>query len=370
VKRAIPFMVLVCLLLPVASHPATSKQKSDHINIIVQPSNPSPFYVNALGSGERPLLMGMSGMPEAGLSWKQASAEPWDETAEHRRRGAPRPSARPIVKCKAPLVQPCAPACAVPFCPDCILPCRFMGQWELEAQLFYARTSGTVQWPAVAFFGTIPTTELDPVHDLGIPGHAYLGEYTARYQFRPNWALHYSVMPFELSGTNLLDRSIVLGNWILPFGSTINTKWQFLYQRLGLIYQPIVTQYAIVSIFNYWLYQSQQLSVSSQACINTACYRVDRTRNMIMSGIEVQKCIVTLPNAATLSCDTRVGLGYLDQTFSLDLQTGLQFSVPMNANRWGYAKGGYRWINFKEGRDDLHWDTALEGWFAEAGLIF
>ena len=39
----------------------------------------------------------------------------------------------------------------------------------------------------------------------------------------------------------------------------------------------------------------------------------------------------------------------------------MQFSVPMNSGRWGYAKGGYRFINFKEDRTDLRLDTYLEG---------
>ena len=70
-------------------------------------------------------------------------------------------------------------------------------------------------------------------------------------------------------------------------------------------------------------------------------------------------------------CDNRVGLGYLDGTFALDLQVGLAGdSVPMNAGRWGYAKGGYRLINFTEDRSDLRLDTYLEGAFVEAGLIF
>ncbi len=75
-------------------------------------------------------------------------------------------------------------------------------------------------------------------------------------------------------------------------------------------------------------------------------------------------------NGATLSCDTKVGLGFLDGTFGLDVQTGLQFSVPMNSGRWGYAKGGYRLINFTEDRNDLRLDALFEGGFAELGMIF
>jgi len=370
VKRAIPFIMLVCLLFLVATQSAASKQPQNYINVIVQPLHLGPLPVVAPASGTLPSPAGHPGLPEQDLQWKRASAEPWDEPGSYGRRSRFRAPARPIVKCKPPMPQPCQPACSVPLCSDCILPRRCMGQWELDPQLFYARCSGTVQWPGTIFWGAVPATEMSLVDDLGIPGHRYVGEYTARYQFRPNWALHYSIMPFETSETKLLTQSVAFGQWLFPAGTTMNTKWQFVYQRVGLIYQPIVTQYAIVSIFNYWLYHNQKLSLGSRVCSGTACNTLDRTRNMVMSGIEVQKCIRTLPNAATFSCDNRVGLGYLDGSFSLDLQTGLQFSVPMNAGRWGYTKGGYRWLNFKESRDDLRWDTALEGWFAEAGLIF
>jgi hypothetical protein len=71
-----------------------------------------------------------------------------------------------------------------------------------------------------------------------------------------------------------------------------------------------------------------------------------------------------------LSCDNRIGLAFLDGTFGYDLQAGFRFSVPMNCGRWGFARGGYRLIQFQEDRDDLRMDHTLEGWFGELGLIF
>jgi hypothetical protein len=44
--------------------------------------------------------------------------------------------------------------------------------------------------------------------------------------------------------------------------------------------------------------------------------------------------------------------------------------VPMNCGRWGFARGGYRLINFTENRNDLRLDIGLEGGFVEGGLIF
>jgi hypothetical protein len=77
-----------------------------------------------------------------------------------------------------------------------------------------------------------------------------------------------------------------------------------------------------------------------------------------------------LPNGATFSCDNRFGIGYLDDTTALDLQTGVQVNIPLGLGRWGYARGGYRYIKFDEDRDDLALNSIFEGGFAELGMIF
>jgi hypothetical protein len=48
----------------------------------------------------------------------------------------------------------------------------------------------------------------------------------------------------------------------------------------------------------------------------------------------------------------------------------VRFSVPMGAGRWGYARGGYRYLSLAEDRTDFRLDATLEGGFVEAGLIF
>ena len=230
-----------------------------------------------------------------------------------------------------------------------------MGQFELSTQVFFARTKGTVRWPAQVL--GLPATEMDLNDDLGIPSHQVLLEYSAAFQFRPHWAVFYSVMPIRLEGSTTAKRNLYFGSFLIPFGTPLNTKWDFLYQRVGLLYQPIVSCSAIVSIYNVWLFNDQKLQVADNVCPVIPCTTVDRTRNMVMSGIEIQKCIRTLCNGGTLSCDNRVGVGWLDGTFALDVQAGFRFSVPMNCGRWGFARGGYRLLNFTENRNDLRMDV-------------
>jgi hypothetical protein len=204
--------------------------------------------------------------------------------------------------------------------------------------------------------------EVDFNDGLGLSNHKWLMEYSARYQFRPHWSCFYSIMPIEMDE--------IYQNPIFP-GIVFHTKWEHVYQRVGIMYQPIVSCNASVSVYGTWLFMDQKFRLNAGShCPQAGTTTVDRTRHMIMSGIEVQKCIRTLCNGGTLSCDNRVGIGYLDGTFGLDVQAGFRFSVPMNCGRWGYARGGYRLIDFKEDRDDLRMDHTLEGWFGELGLIF
>lgn len=353
--RRCPFTLLVCLSFLIVSYGAFANQADNFINVVINP------VTDEADAPSTPRFWGTSeALSSEPASFVQASAR--------RRAGlrAYRPAhlGKPIVKCRGPV---CSPAPVQSCGPKCILPRRMAGQWQLATQVFFARVKGTVRSPASVF--GIPATDIDFNDDLGLPSHQTLLEYSAWYQFRPSWALFYSIMPIQLEGSQITNRDLYFGQLFFPVGTFLHTNWNFTYQKVGLLYQPVFNCNAAVSIYNSWVFNEQRLDVSSSICAGR-CNRVDRTRHMVMSELEVQKCIRTLCNGGTLSCDNRVGLGYLDGTFALDVQAGLQFSVPMNAGRWGYAKGGYRLINFTEDRSDLRLDTHLEGAFVEAGLLF
>ena len=353
--RRCPFTVLVCLSFLIVSCLVFANQSDNFINVVI---NPATDETHPSGT---PGILGTAGsFSSEPASFVQASAR----RRTGLRSSRPAQLGKPIVKCQGPV---CAPAPVEPCGPTCILPRRMAGQWQLATQVFFARVKGTVRNPSSVF--GIPATDIDFNNDLGLPSHQTLLEYSAWYQFRPSWALFYSIMPIQLEEGRVTTRDLYFGQLIFPTGTFVHTNWNFIYQKVGLLYQPVFNCNAAVSIYNSWVFNQQRLDISSSICAGQ-CNRVDRTRHMVMSEIQIQKCIRTLCNGGTLSCDNRVGLGYLDGTFALDLQAGMQFSVPMNAGRWGYAKGGYRFINFKEDRTDLRLDTYLEGAFVEAGLIF
>ncbi len=337
-------MILVCLLL-LSVVSVAAAEEPDFIEVVCNHPVPAPAS---------PVRLPMLQCPEP-VSFRQASAAPFS-TRMPRLRHTP---ARPVVKCKPPA---CLPAAA----PCCILPRRLPGQFEFAAQAFFARTKGTVDW---AYGPTVAPSQVDLNDDLGIPAHDTLFEVIGRYQFRPKWTLHYSLMTGVLDGSGVANRQFAFGAWTFSTGTIVNSRWDFTYQRVGILFQPICTPSATVSLFNYWLFNDQKIRVTSGICGGQGS-TLDRSRNMIMSGMELQKCVINLCNGATLSCDTRAGIGYLDDGAALDVQTGLQFSVPMNCNRWGFVKSGYRLLQFNESRDDLTLNSTFEGWFFEMGLIF
>jgi len=343
-----------------ASTAAFADQSANFIKVVVKPAVVSTTQGQqaqepqalAAAPGETPILL-------------PAAARRSSGTSRHHSYGY----AKPITKCKLPAacgpVQGCAPACG----PPCILPTRKWGQWEPSVQVFYARTKGILRYPALVF-GALPASEIDLNGDLGLDSHKWLLEYSLRYQFRPHWAVFYSIIPLESEQSHLLEKTILVGQIQFPAFTVVHTKWDRIYQRVGLLFQPIDTCNARVSVYANWLFDDQKIRMSSAICPVSPCVTVDRTRNMAQAGLELQKCIRTMCNGGTLSCDSRAGISFLDGAWGIDVQAGLQFSVPMNCGRWGYVKGGYRLIQTWEDRNDLRLDTTLEGWFGEGGLIF
>lgn len=356
--RKCPYTVLVCFAFLAVFQTSFAAPPDNFINVIVRPDTLTTNFTNTSADTDT---------SEDPGSAKYALASGRYRSAPVYRAPTYRPFAKPITKCLPPPVLAPAMCAPVQLKPPCILPRRFAGQFEAAVQVFFATVSGTMK--AGPGIGGIPPTEVDFSDDLGLPVHKALLEYSAWCQFRPHWAVYYSIMPISLEGDQTLQRTIIYRGLVLPLGTRVHTKWDFTYQRVGLVYQAISNCNTELSVYGSWLFNDQKESVKSGICGGTTC-TVDRTRHMVMAGVGFKKCIRTMCSGATLSCDNRVNLGFLDNTFALDVQTGLQFSVPMNAGRWGFARGGYRLLNLNEDRDDLKLDSSFEGGFVEAGLIF
>lgn len=253
---------------------------------------------------------------------------------------------------------------------ECCLPVPRAKGWELEAQVIFARIKGKVRlsnsnWGSTWAWGGTPDQDLNG--DWGIPDHSPVGSFSVGYRFRPKWSLRYSIMPMELNGSggNLQNSGFGVGQ-----GGQV--KWQRLYQRIDLVYDPIFTYRARVGVFAGFTRLDEKLSFggTNWSSWNTAP-TFDHQLNMGMAGIEFERCLKTTRLRNTLSCECRAGVAFLDEAFGSDLMTGLRYTIPLGAGRWGYVGAGYRYVSFKKGYSDFKQiDTSLEGGYLKMAFIF
>jgi hypothetical protein len=242
----------------------------------------------------------------------------------------------------------------------------------MSAQLIFARTRGTIAWPRVTQYWTYGwSNEIDLNDVLGVPAHYAIPQFTAKYQFRCNWGLRYSILGSELSGGGgWTNQYFYFGSSYYSFsGWGLQTTWDHLYQRIGLVYDPIKTCSSVVSIFADWVHTDDKLTLSCLYCgYQSAIW--SKSCDMAMVGMEYQNCVKSSCNGGTLSLDCKAGFMFYDDCEGWDISTAMRFSVPLNCGRWGYMKGGYRFIQVKKSQVDLLWKNTIEGGFIEAGFIF
>ncbi len=260
--------------------------------------------------------------------------------------------------------------------PLCILPTTRMGQWEIGAQVLFARAKGTVQWPRNNWWlgGFSPwIRDVDFNDDLMLPSHQVFVDLSIKYQFRPNWAIQYSVLGTQLNGGGWPDFNnstpFVFGNFLFTWGNPLNTIWQHAYHRAVLVYDAVKTCRSTVSVFGGWAHTEDRLDVNCVLCgfqTNT----LSKSNDCGIAGIALQRCIRTACNGSTFSLDCKAAGIFYDDVEGYDAQAGLRYSIPLNVGRWGYAKGGYRVVSIQKGQQDLLLKTQLEGGFVEFGFIF
>ena len=266
-----------------------------------------------------------------------------------------------------------------PVIPDCILPTPAMGQWEMEAGVIFARLRGKVTCNPNAYatgYGSglcsllyftgysVYGQDIDFTGILGLPVHQAVGTFSARYQFRPNWAFRYQVLGFEANSSGMGDL------WAYT-GYNMNTKWNHYYHRFGLIYDAVRNYKARLSVFADWVHTDDTITINSS--VYTSYYgtpKWGKNGDSMIAGLELQRCIRAFANGGTLSLDCRAGGIFLDNVEGSDLEAGARYSIPLNCGRSGYVKGGYRVVDIKKSQSDFAFNQALEGGFMSFGFIF
>lgn len=312
------------------------------------------------------------------LDYRQAAlATGQEDLAAPATASTPAAQAKPIQKVKTKEIVKCRPPEGayvgerLPYglFTDCVLPMTRPRGWQLDAEAFFARTRGKGRLLRGAFI-VVPfgTEDVDLNADMGIPDNNIVGTFSAMYRFKPQWAVRYSIMPFAFEGSTQPSRSFNWGNTSQGFGTNTRAKWERLYQRIGVVYDPIRTYSTRVSVFGDYVRLNERITVTQGGF---GADSLDNDLNMGMAGLELEKCIKTSRQCNTLSVECRAGVAFGDEGFGSDLSTGLKYSIPMNNGRWGFIKGGYRYLTFKKKYSDAKMiDTAMDGGFLQMGVVF
>ncbi len=275
-----------------------------------------------------------------------------------------------IMKCK-PMMLRGAATSPWDFRSDCILPMAQTKGWEASADVFFARIKGKVRFATGTFatFGTFGLgDDIDINSDLGVPDHGVMGTYSIAYRFRPNWSVKYSIMPMMMDGSGQPGRSIVFGNNTFTTGQNLSAKWERLQQSIGLVYDPVMSGSSRVSVLGGYVRINEKLAVVPPGCCGST---MDNDLNMGMAALEFEKCLKQTRMCNTLSLECGAGVAFGDDGLGSDLMSGLKYSMPLNSGRWGYLKGGYRFMSYKKKYSDVKmFDTAMEGGFLQMGFVF
>jgi len=357
--RRIPFTPLVCLVIFLSIVALSASAASAKDESSVAPQNLQPVVAKA---------------PAAHHNTPKHAVKGWMQPPLFQ---CLPPSPQAILKVK-PGKMVAGTFAVQPFDPGVILPAPQMRQWEMSFQVFFANMSGYIGWPRFSnyYWGWLGNTEnrTDLNSGLQLPIYAAWPQFTARYYFRPNWALRYSVLWNQLNGGGWPNDYILFGpnwyGWGFFWGQSIQTNMQHAYHRVGLVYDAIRTCRAKVGVFADWVHTDTKITTGCNNCGWGTTRTWSNSVNAAIAGLEVQRAFKTARNGATLSWDCKAGGIFLDDTVGGDFEAGARYSIPLNCGRSGYVKGGYRLVDLKKTQYDFVFKNTLSGGFIEGGLIF
>jgi hypothetical protein len=205
---------------------------------------------------------------------------------------------------------------------------------------------------------------------MRLDDHGVMASFMAMYRFRPKWSLRYSIMPMSMMGSGQTGRSFVFGNTQYSAGQDIKIEWERLEQRLGLVYDAVHNHSSRISLFGDYVRVSERIK-TMQMLAGMGGDTMDNDFNMAMAGVEFEKCLKSTRTKATLSLECKASAAFLDDAVGAEAETALKYSIPMNNGRWGFVKGGYRYLTYKKKSSDARmFDMAMEGGFLQMGLVF
>ena len=258
--------------------------------------------------------------------------------------------------------------------PEGILATALTGRWDVSGGVLFARLRGKVAWPRYAWAGAYVaggTNETDFTDGLTLPGHLAVPTWSIKYAFRPNWSVRYSGLGYEANGGGQSSSTITFGPWQQFYGAgqSVQSKYQHIYQRVGLQYDAVKSSRSCIGIFADWVHAEDRIQVISSLSVGQSAV-FSKGTDAAIAGIEYRRFVKATASGGTFSCDCKAGAIFLDDVVGVDAQAGAQYAIPMNSGRSGYVKAGYRLVELKKAQNDYLLNNALEGGYMEFGFIF
>lgn len=248
---------------------------------------------------------------------------------------------------------------------QCSLPAPGHKQFVLGAKVLFARVNGEVRRGVRGAAATDTLVEFDDHLGLARRG-APLWTFTAHYQFQPRWGLRYSLTPIRLEGTYEPRTAFTFGGQSFTAGGLVNSKWNRLEHRAGLVFDVSRTQSTVTSVFAEWLYVQDKLSVGSGTA---TAVTLNDDKSMAMLGLEFTKCLKNY-RGNTLALSAKGGVAFLSDAVGYDAEAALSYLIPVKQGRFGFVKGGYRYSYLKKEKAPEIFSTTLDGAFLEVGFLF
>ena len=123
----------------------------------------------------------------------------------------------------------------------------------------------------------------------------------------------------------------------------------------------------MLRVVGQWVHADDKISVNCSVCFNLE-RAFSKSTDAALVGLEYQRCVKTALNGGTLSLEHKAGFIFYDDSEGWDLQTGLRYTIPLNCGRWGYLKGGYRFIQIKRSQPDPYPGGGLTIKVSKTGL--
>jgi len=252
--------------------------------------------------------------------------------------------------------------------PDCWLPVPAKGQFVVAPRLFFATLHGKVARGVELTGGPSQVIDFDDHLGFKKTGNT-IWSIGAMYQFRPRWGLTYSFSPMVIEGTQAPLTGFTFMGQTFATGNVLHAKWERYEHRAGLFFDISRSANSMTRLYADWLHLRDRLSLGAAITGGATAVTWDNPKNMAVVGLEFEKCLKNY-RGNTLALTGKGGVAFLDDNVGYEAEAALNYLIPIKTGRYGFVKGGYRYVDLKRDKTNSLFHTTMDGAFLELGFLF